>query len=66
MRGSRGYELGDPKHGNEKHQSENAVYVSTLEEAARLVEAGYSLRMGRLGKRPSMISPASLRIVRAP
>ena len=59
------YVLGDPKAKGRKHCVENAVYARTIEEAAALVEAGHSLRMGRPGKWPSMICPASLRIVRA-
>lgn len=59
------YVLGDPKDSGAKHHAENAVYVETIEEAAALVEAGHSLRMGRPGKRASMICPGSLRIVRA-
>ena len=60
-----GYVLGSPKHGNKKHHLANEVYAMTLDEAAALVEAGHSLRMGRPGKRPSMICPASLRIIRS-
>lgn len=59
------YVLGDPKCGAEKHHADNAVFVATLEEAAALVEKGFSLRMGRPGKRGSLISPGSLRIIRA-
>lgn len=61
----RGYVLGDPRHSNTKHHLANEVHAKTLEDAASLVEAGHSLRMGRPGKRPSLISPSSLRIVRA-
>jgi hypothetical protein len=63
---SRGYELASPKTGGKKHHAANATYVRTLDEAADLIEnLGYSLRMHRPGKRPSLISPKSLRIVRA-
>ncbi|WP_154763938.1 hypothetical protein [Paracoccus lichenicola] len=62
---AQGYCLGDPRHGNEKHHERNAVYVQTLDEAADLVAKGYSLRMTGLGKVPSLISPAGLRVVRA-
>jgi hypothetical protein len=58
------YVLGDPAKGNKKHRVENQVYVRSLDEAATLIERGYSLRMTRSGKRPSLISPSSLRIVR--
>lgn len=62
---SRGYQLADPRHGSAKHHAENAVFVTTLEEAAELVEKGFSLWMGAEGKRASLISPGSLRIIRA-
>jgi hypothetical protein len=58
-----GYCLGDPRHGKEKHHERNAVYVKTLEEAALLIARGFSLRMTGPGKRPSLISPSSLRVV---
>ena len=61
---TRGYKLGDPAKGAEKHVAANAVYVRTLDEAAALIDRGYSLWMTRRGKRPSLISPGSLRIVR--
>lgn len=62
---ARGYQLGDPAHGALKHHAEHAVHVQTLEEAAELIERGFSLRMGAKGKSPSLIAPKSLRIVRA-
>lgn len=62
---TRGYQLADPKHGNVKHHAAHAIFVRTLEEAADLLDRGYSLWMTRAGKRPSLISPGSLRIVRA-
>jgi hypothetical protein len=60
------YQLADPKFGSLKHHAEHAVFVHTLEEAAALIERGFSLWMTREGKRPSLISPNGLRIVRAP
>lgn len=62
--GTKGYCLGDPKFGDTKHHAENAVYVKTLDEAADLVSAGFSLRMTGKGKRASLVSPKGLRIVR--
>lgn len=59
-----GYCLADPKFGAEKHHVKNAVFVRTLNEAAELVSAGYSLRMTGQNKRASLVSPKSLRIVR--
>ncbi|WP_372802743.1 hypothetical protein [Paracoccus seriniphilus] len=61
---SKGYQLGDPAHGSAKHHAKYAVYAETLDEAAALVEKGFSLRMGAKGKSPSLIAPKSLRIVR--
>ncbi|MDU8912485.1 hypothetical protein [Aestuariicoccus sp. MJ-SS9] len=62
---AKGYKLGDPAHGQRKHHAEHAVYVKTLDAAAALIERGFSLWMGSQGKRASLISPESLRIVRA-
>lgn len=61
---TKGYCLGDPRFGAEKHHAKNAVYVKTLDEAADLVTKGFSLRMGGPGKRASLVAPKSLRIVR--
>lgn len=63
-RSRRGYKLGDPKHGSEIHLTKNAIFVKTLDEAADLVGRGYSLWMTAKGKRPSLISPGSLRVIR--
>lgn len=60
---SKGYRLGDPAHGNAKHHAKHTVYVKTLDRAAELIEKGFSLWMGAKGKRASLISPQSLRIV---
>ncbi len=64
-RSRRGFQLDDPTIGSDKHHAEHAHYVRTLDEAAELVERGFSLWMSRRGKRASLISPGSLRIVRA-
>ena len=61
----KGYKLSDPAHGKQKHHAEHAVYVKTLDDAAVLIGKGFSLWMGAQGKRASLISPESLRIVRA-
>jgi hypothetical protein len=61
----RGFQLADPENGGDKHLAEHAHYVRTLDEAAELIERGFSLRMTGRGKRASLISPRSLRIVRA-
>jgi hypothetical protein len=43
-----------------KNHVEFAVYVRRLSEAIHLIEGGYSIWMGRKGKRASLISPESL------
>ncbi len=60
----RGFQLVDPRVKGKKNKAENSTFVKSLEEAAYLVEQGYWIRMGRPGKRASLISPKSLRIVR--
>tara|TARA_R110002074_G_scaffold378796_1_gene556736 strand:+ start:3183 stop:3443 length:261 start_codon:yes stop_codon:yes gene_type:complete len=62
---SKGYCLGDPKFGNKKHHAKNAVFVKSLNEVAELISQGFSLRMTAKGKRPSLVAPRSLRVVRA-
>ncbi|MCW3783871.1 hypothetical protein [Defluviimonas salinarum] len=61
---AKGYQLADPAHGKHKHHADHATYVKTLDEAATLIERGFSLWMGAKGKRASLIAPKSLRIVR--
>jgi len=61
----RGFKLADPNIGEDRHHSKYAVFAATLEEAAEKVEAGFSLWMKRPGKRETLISPLSLRVVRA-
>lgn len=60
----RGYRLGDPRHGANRHKAECAVYAATLDAAAAMVGRGFSLWMGAKGKRASLIAPQSLRILR--
>ena len=62
--GPKGYRLGDPKWGARKHHAAHAVFAQTLDEAADLVAAGFSLWMVGPGKRASLVSPSSLRILR--
>jgi hypothetical protein len=62
---SKGYQLADPAHGAQKHHAKHAVHVKTLDEAAQLIGKGFSLWMVAKGKRSSLISPQSLRIVHA-
>lgn len=60
---SKGYQLADSAHGAQKHHAKHAVHVRSLDEAAQLIDKGFSLWMVAKGKRPSLISPHSLRIV---
>jgi hypothetical protein len=62
---TRGYELADRRGGGQTNKVINSTFVRSLEEAADLIEKGFSIRMGRPGKRASLISPRSVRIVRA-
>lgn len=61
----RGFELVDGRITADKHHVKNSTFLRSLDEAAYLVEQGYSIRMAAPGKRPSLISPDSLRIVRS-
>lgn len=54
--------LGDPAHGAQKHHDKFAVKVATLDEVARLVRQGFSVRMTDGESPPSLISPDSLSI----
>lgn len=66
VRTSQGYELVEPPDVGLKNRVEDATFVSTLEEAADLIESrGFSIRMGDPGKRASLICPKSLRITRS-
>jgi hypothetical protein len=60
----RGFELVDRRIIGQRNKVENSTFVRSIEEAAYLVEQGLAIRMGALGKRPSLISPQSVRIVR--
>ncbi len=60
----RGYELVDSRVSGQKNKVENSTFVRSIDEAAYLVEQGYSIRMTGPEKRPSLVSPNSIRIVR--
>lgn len=55
-----GYQLVRPGLVEGRTRAENAVYVRKLEEALPLLDAGYHIRMGRKGVRPSLISKGAL------
>ena len=59
------YLLGDPQFGGQKHLKANRVEVSTLEEAAELVELGFALWMkGDLTGQQNLISAQHISIER--
>ena len=50
----------------ERKQPQNATIVTTLDEAADLIENhGFHIRMGNRPDYPSLIEPAKVRIIRA-
>src|SRR5262245_26522752 len=61
---ARGFELVDPRISRDRHHVKNSTFVRSIEEAAYLVEQGFSIRMGAPGKRPSLVSRSGLKIVR--
>ena len=61
---TKGYCLGDPKFGGQKHHAKNAVYVKPLDEVAELITRGFSVRMVGPGQRASLVSPKSLQLIR--
>jgi hypothetical protein len=62
---ARGYQLADRSLGAEWHHVKNAIFTQTIEAAADLIEGrGLFVRMGCKGKRPSLISPRGLQIIR--
>ncbi len=61
---ARGFELVDSRAGGQKNRLETATFIRSIDDAAYLVEQGYSIRMTGQGKRPALVSPAKLRIIR--
>ena len=62
---AKGYKLAPPGLGTGRNKSENAIYVSSLDKAADLLGKGYCLWMTQAGKRPALITPESLRVIRS-
>lgn len=61
IRSAAGYQLVRPDlPPDQRTLVENAVFVRKLEEAIPLLNAGYHIRMGRKGVRPSLIGKDSL------
>jgi len=63
----KGYKLADPAFGEHRHHAPHAIFVKSLEDAADAVERGLSLWMKDIapnGKRESLISAASLKVIR--
>ena len=61
---ARGYELVDGRATAPKGGHENATFIRSIDDAAYLVEQGYSIKMTGQGKRPALVPPARLRIIR--
>jgi hypothetical protein len=61
---SAGYQLVSPKVTKGRNKVENATFVSTLSDAADLIDKGYSIRMTAPGLRPSLIGPKSVKVTR--
>ena len=61
---ARGYELVDHRSVGQRSGHENATFIRSIDDAAYLVEQGYSIKMTGQGKRPALVSPAKLRIIR--
>jgi len=60
-----GFQMADPKLGKNRHHKEFAFYRKTLEEVAVELGNGMLLWMKQDGKRQTLISPTSLRIIYA-
>lgn len=58
--------LGDPSCGTLRHHDEYAVKVDNYGEALELVENGFSIRMSDGRSPPSLVAPASLKLVDEP
>lgn len=67
-RGASGsFELGDPRHGEEKHQARNVVLKTHLTDALQAISAGFHPRMkGQETGQWNMISPAKVKIIEVP
>ena len=61
---ARGFELLDSRSIGQKHRGDNATFIRSLDDAAYLIEQGYSIKMTGQGKRPALVPPAKLRIIR--
>ena len=61
---ARGYELVDNRLTGQKNGHGSATFIRSIDDAAYLIEQGYSIKMTGEGKRPALVSPARLRIIR--
>src|SRR5258706_4243239 len=50
IEGDRGFELVDRRISGQKNKVENSTFVRSIDEAAYLVEQGFAIRMGAVGK----------------
>ena len=60
---ARGFELVDARSAGQKARI-GATFIRSIDDAAYLVEQGYAIRMTGQGKRPALVAPAKLRIIR--
>ena len=61
---ARGFELVDGRLQGPKGRADHTTFIRTMEDAAYLIEQGYSIKMIGEGKRAALVAPAKLRIVR--
>ena len=61
---ARGFELVDGRAAGGRERVDHATFIRSIEDAAYLVEQGYSIKMIGEGKRAALVAPAKLRILR--
>ena len=61
---ARGFELVDGRTAGGRERADHATFIRSIEDAAYLVEQGYSIKMIGEGKRAALVAPAKLRILR--
>ncbi len=61
---ARGFELVDGRNEGAKGRADHPTFIRFIEDAAYLIEQGYSIRMIGEGKRAALVAPAKLRILR--
>ena len=65
LQSARGFELVDSRAASVRERADHAAtFIRSIEDAAYLVEQGYSIKMIGEGKRAALVAPTKLRIVR--